>query len=88
MSVGLSVFNEFYRSVILLLMYICCYYCVSLDYKNVLLLYLLFGCNSSYIYHNVGLSVDNEFMEVLYQITTGWSVSPTTRRRVDVLNKQ
>ena len=38
-SVGLSVPNEFYGSVMLLLVYICCFYCCSLDYKNILLSY-------------------------------------------------
>ena len=46
MSVGLSVCrsvpNEFYRSVMLLLVYICCYYYCSLDYKNILLSYFAF----------------------------------------------
>ena len=37
-----SVPNEFYRSVMLLLVYICCYYYCSLDYKNILLSYFAF----------------------------------------------
>ena len=37
--VDLSVGNEFYRSVMLLLMYNCCYYCCSLD---ILLLHFAF----------------------------------------------
>ena len=32
MSVCQSVRNEFYRSVMLLIVYICCFYCCSLDY--------------------------------------------------------
>ena len=42
MSVSLSVPNEFCRSVMLLLVYVCCYYCCSLDYKNILLSYSTF----------------------------------------------
>ena len=38
----LSVGNEFYRSVMLLLVYLCCFYYCSLDYQNILLAYFTF----------------------------------------------
>ena len=69
LSVGRSGSNEFYRSVMLLVMFICCYYYCSLDYQNILWLFFAFlSCDSSSIGHNVSLQVclsAKSFMEVL-----------------------
>ena len=58
LSVCRSASNEFYRSVMLLVVYICCYYYCSLDHQIILWLYFAFlSCDSSSIGHNVSLSV-------------------------------
>ena len=61
-SVCRSVRNEFYGSVMLFLVYKCCYCCYSLRYLNIL------SCDSSSISRNVSRSVRlfaTSFMEVL-----------------------
>ena len=69
LSVGRSASNEFYRSVMILVVFICCYNYCSLDYQIILWLYFaFFSCNSSSICHNVSLQVclsATSFMEVL-----------------------
>ena len=42
MSVCWSVVNRFYRRVMQLLVYLCCFYYCSLDYQNILLVYFTF----------------------------------------------
>ena len=63
-SVCRSVRNEFYRSVMLLIVYLSCFYCCSLDYQNILLSYFAFQLRQQ-LYRSqcqpVGLSVRNEF---------------------------
>ena len=64
LSVGRSVRNEFYRSVMLLIVYLSCFYCCSSDYQNILLSYFAFQLRQQ-LYRSqcqpVGLSVRNEF---------------------------
>ena len=56
-SVCRSASNKFYRSFMLLVVYICCYYYCSLDYQIILQLYFAFlSFDSSSIGHNVSLS--------------------------------
>ena len=67
--VSLFVRNKFYGSLMLLLMYDCCYYCCSLSLLNILLLYFTFEAaiaalqvtiqvrNESYTSYNAVLSL-------------------------------
>ena len=66
MSVCRSASNEFYRSLMLLVVYICCYYYCSLDYQIILQLFCISQLRQQ-LYRSqcqpVGLSVRNEFYE-------------------------
>ena len=69
LSVSRSASNEFNRSVMLLVVYICCCYYCSLDYQIILWFYFAFlSWDSSSIGHNVSLLVcliATSFMEVI-----------------------